>query len=240
MHGFSLSVESNLCAKCKRPEIDHTEHATCEACEYVGKCELYSSRPDQLILLCPTCINKEEKARMSPEQQQARVNKTIEDSKKQDMSVQLRSDIFNAQTTSIIELKTAIDGDSSIENKHFKLAEVLTDRLNHFKKVIFELNEEMVGKSNEQRAIQVYLNDLSNKLRVEEREKIKLADISYQPNPAKISKPRGVTVRKYDKTEIRKFALQAGVPESVLQMVCVAKNMTPEQAFNQLKKAMGQ
>lgn len=237
MHGFVLS-ESNKCAKCKRPEVDHTEHATCEACDYVGKCELCptAANSNVIMLLCPSCIRKEVQTRTSPNE----VNKVIEDSKRQDTSIQLRSDIFNAQTTSIIELKQAIDSDSTIENKHFTLASVLTDRLNHFKKVIFELNQEMVDRSNEQRAIQVYLNDLSNKLRVEEREKIKLADISYQPNPIKISKPRASgPSKKFDKTEIRKYALEVGVPESVLQMVCVAKNLTPEQAKDSLKKAMG-
>lgn len=253
MHKFVLSISPDsskpVCMKCHRPELDHTDKASCEACDYVGACELYSSEPNKVMLLCPSCIEKEEAHRMSPEQQQKRVQAIVANSKTIDSGIQLRTDIFNAQTTSIMELKAAIDADDSITNKHFHLAEVLTDRLNGFKKAVFELNEQMVNKVSEQRAVMTYLNDLANRLKVAEREKIKLADVSYQPNPAKISKPRVASpVKKYDKTEINKHAIalntwaiengHSAIPASVLQMVCIARNMTPEQAANQLKQGM--
>lgn len=274
MHSFVLSIsdsekDSTKCAKCKRSEIDHTDKATCETCPNVGRCELYPlSESNTIALLCPSCIRQHETARMSPEAQEQRVKEMndrskrdsilhssipdaqkaldlIGQSQKIDNSIQTRSDIFNAETVAIVDLKNAIDSDVSVTNKHFKLAEVLTERRNHFKKVIFDLSAEMVEKSNRQQAIQVYLNELSSKLRVEEREKIKLADINYSPLPVKISKPKGVTVKKFDKSELRKWAMKlnewaiehghTGVPESVLQIVCIQKGMTPEQAFNQMK-----
>lgn len=249
MHNFILSIDNgNKCAKqwgtirCNRPEIDHTENATCEACPNVGPCELYSAEVGQQILLCSECIKKEEAVRNSPDVAQKRVNQIIEKSKQIDSTIQIRSDIFNAQTTSIIELKDAINADESIKDKHFHLAQLLTDRLNGFKKAIFEINEELVSKATEQRAVQTYLNELSNKLRIEQREQIKLEDINYQPNPVKISKPRSVTpVRRFDKTELNKYAIKLGLPNgmSVIQTVCIANNMTPEQAYNKLKESMG-
>ena len=253
MHKFLLSISPDsskpVCMKCHRPELDHTDKASCESCDYVGQCELYSSRPGMNMLLCPSCIEKEENVRNSPEQQQLRVQAVVNESKKLDAGIQLRTDIFNAQTTSIMELKAAIDADPKIENKHFHLAQLLTDRMNQMKKAVFELNEQMVNKVSEQRAVMTYLNDLANRLRAKEREEIKLADISYQPNPAKISKPRvSAPVKKYDKTEINKHAIalntwavengHTAIPAAVLQMVCVAKNMTPEQAAAQLKAGM--
>lgn len=236
-HSFILSIlGSDKCAKCNRAEIDHTNLATCEACPNVGDMQMY---PDvNGMLLCNDCIAREESIRLSPESQQARVT-SLNDVIKTDQSIKLRSDIFNAETVSIVAIKDIIDKDESIVNKHFKLAEVITTRLNLFKKAIFEKSEELVELNNKQQAIQSYLNDLANKLRIDEREKIKLQDIEYKPISTKVTKPRtSVTPKKFDKSEIRKYAVLANVPESVLQMVCIAKNMTPEQAMNSLKKAV--
>src|SRR5678809_815075 len=98
MHKFILSISPDaskpVCMKCHRPELDHTDKASCEACDYVGQCELYSSNPNQNMLLCPSCIEKEEKLRMSPEKQQERVQAVITESKKLDNGIQLRTDIF--------------------------------------------------------------------------------------------------------------------------------------------------
>lgn len=238
-HSFTLSVGDNKCAKCHRLEIDHTDFATCETCSFIGNCELFSFVPSMIpMLMCQTCIEKD-KNHMSSENQASRLSQfKLETAKQIDNSIKLRSDIFNAETVSIVELKRLIDDDQSILNKHFHLAQLVTDRMNGYKKAIFEKNEELVELSNKQQSTQVYLNELSNKLRLDEREQLKLKDINYKPNPTKISKPKGQTVRRFDKTEIRKYALLVGVPEAVLQMVCVAKNMTPEQAMHQLKSAM--
>lgn len=243
-HSFIPSpTDSILCSKCKRPELDHTENAICECCPNVGPCEVYLT-----MLMCSSCLTKQKELQAASESQaEARVldyrndsTTRLAEAKAIDLSIQVKSDVFNAETVSIIELKEIIDSNIEIpeEQKNFELAKVLTDRINGFKKAIFELNSEVIDKVTSQRAIQTYLNDLSNKLRSEEREKLKLADINYKPLPQKVSKPRESKVRKFDKTEIRKYALIAGVPESVIQMVCIAKNMTPEMAANTLKGNM--
>lgn len=244
MHTFIPSIGSPTCHKCKRKELDHTDLATCEACPNVGPCELY---PDiSGMLLCHDCIDKEEKILMSPEKQQervdasiARTNELIEKSRAVDFSIKVREDIFNAQTISIQELKTAIDNDSSIENKHFTLANELTERYRHFSKLIFDKQAEIVEESNKQRAVQSYLNQLSNKLRQDERDKLKLHDINYKPSEKPVSKPKTITTaKKYDKTELVKYANETGIPLAALQMLCVSKNMTPQQAAEHMKKIM--
>lgn len=247
-HSFVLTVGSDKCAKCRRPEIDHTDHAVCEACPNIGPCQMY---PDvNGILLCQSCIDREEMIRNSESSQIKRVEEMkadattrMEAAQSVDRSIQMRSDVFNAQTVSIIELKQIIDVDTNIkpEEKHFALAKVLTERLNQFKKAIFEKNEEMVNMVNQQRAVQTYLNDLANKLRKEQREEIHLRDVSFPVAPIKSpTKPRnsGAPTKKFDKTEVRKFAALAGMPDSVIQMTCIAKNITPEQAYKLLTGAV--
>lgn len=244
MHTFIPSIGSPTCHKCKRKEIDHTDMATCEACPNVGPCELY---PDiSGMLLCRDCIDKEEKILMSPENQQKRVDasiaatmKLIEKSRVVDYSLQVREDIFNAQTISIHELKEAIDNNPSIENKHFFLANELNERFQHFRKLIFDKQAEIVEESNKQRAVQSYLNQLSNKLRADEREKLKLQFPDYKPFEKPVGKPKTITTaKKYDKTELVKYANETGIPLAALQMLCVSKNMTPQQAAEHMKKIM--
>jgi len=197
------------------------------------------------MLMCPECLAKQKELQAQSEAQaetrvldyQKDVQQRLEQAKNIDNSIQTKSDIFNAQTVAIVELKKLIDEDLTIEDsqKNFRLASILTDRMNGLKKAIFDLNTEVIDKTNAQNAIQVYINNLSNKLRTDEREKIKLADINYQPNPIKVSKPRAPKVPKFDKVELNRWAQYVGVPASVIQMICVSKNITPEQAAHQLK-----
>ena len=114
----------------------------------------------------------------------------------------------------------------------------------HFQKVIFDANQAVIDATNNQKAIQVYLNNLANTLRAEEREKLKIQDINYQPTkvkPIKTVKP--VTTRKpvkLDKAELNKYAMELGVSLFTLQMVCVSQGITPEQAANKLRKSINE
>lgn len=170
------------------------------------------------------------------------VNTIIAQTRSLDASIQVRTDLFNAATTSIVTLKAAIDTDESIENKPFELALQLKDRFNHFKQVVFEMNQKIVEAGNEQKAIQVYLNQLANTLRVEEREKLKIQDINYKPGTVKIEKPKAVksSARKIDKVELRKYAAELGVSEFTLQMVVVSKGLTVEAAANILRRSINE
>ncbi len=163
-----------------------------------------------------------------------------------DKSVVYRTDLFTAATVSIQAIKEAIDSDNSIENKNYELAKILKERFEHFQQVIFSANEVAIEGANNQKAIQVYLNNLANKLRSEEREKLKLADITYQVAPVgpiksssiKVSKPKP----KFDKADIKKWALALSnelgkpVPEFMLQTVAVSNNCNAEEAANILRK----
>jgi hypothetical protein len=168
------------------------------------------------------------------------INSVLRESAMIDNSIQVRTDLFNAATKAIIELKEAIDNDPNITNKAFTLASTLKDRFEHHKTVVFELNQKLIEEGNRQKAIQVYLNTLSNQLRAEEREKLKIADINYRPAPPKVSKPKTITTHttkktKIDKSALRKAAADLGVSEFTINMLVVSQNLTIEQAVDKLK-----
>lgn len=204
---------------CSHTEKSHGSKAECDFCEYVGV--VTTTRANELA--CPDCRAKIELGTLNPVN-----NATVAVAKEVDARIQVRTDLFNAATVAIIDLKKSIDTDESIVNKPYVLAQTLMERFTHFKQVIFAANETIVDASNNQKAIQVYLNQLANQLRTEEREKLKIADINYQPTSVKpISKPKPIkttgTSKKIDKAEVRKVCAELGIPEMMLQMILVAK-----------------
>jgi hypothetical protein len=246
-HPFTPSISNMLmCAVCKKDGLAHTDHAVCDCCPNIGPVELRYGT----MLMCSSCWLKEQQLQLAnntPAKQAERVdslNAAIEASRAQDASIQVRTDIFNAATVAIAELKAAIDHDPAITNKPFHLASELTTRFNHFTSVIHSKNQEIIDAANQQKAIQVYLNNMANTLRQEEREKLKLSDINYKPAGPKIARtPKAVKVnstKKLDKAEVRKFAAELGIPEYTIQMLCVSKNMTPEQAAGLLRRSINE
>ena len=224
----------------------------CEVCESETTVSFHYGN----MKFCDDCWEKEERASIEHQSlanQQKRIdennakiteNKVIQQSIETDNRIQIRTDLFNAATKSIIDIKQAIDSDETITNKPYRLAEVLTNRFNHYKTVVFELNSKLMEAGNEQRAIQTYLNQLANQLRAEEREKLKIADINYKPNPVKSISPKTISTRttsvkrKIDKKELRAVAAQLGVSEFTLQMVVVSKNISVAEAAELLKKSI--
>lgn len=236
-------IDPLACAACKKSEVDHGNEAHCEACEYIGPCDLFMA-----TLMCPNCIDKEKLAQVEIDRtanervaklESDRIDKVkLEQAHEIDASVKIRTDLFNASTVSIVELKKTIDEDSTIENKQFKLAEELDKRFHHLRTVLFNMDEERLKLASEQRAIQVYLNTLAGQLRQDERDKLKLQDITYQPKTVIIKKPKAPSKKKIDKVELRKYAAELGVSEFTLQMVVVSKGLTVAEAAEQIKASL--
>lgn len=223
----------------------------------IGDCEVCDAKNIVItnhyngMWFCDKCWEKEDKAQkdnMTPEAQQKRVDavenlhKAISEAEKIDSTIEVRTDLFNAATISIVELKATIDADVSITNKPYALAEELMKRFGHFKNVVFELNRQIVEAGNQQKAIQVYLNQLANSLRASEREKLRLADISYKPSAPKVAKPTPIktAAKKLDKVELRKYASELGISEFTLQMIVVQKGLTVEAAANLLRRSINE
>ena len=148
-----------------------------------------------------------------------------------DTSIRTPIDFFNARMTSIQVLKKEIDEDLSIENKQYYLADFLIRRFRHLKEVLYPQKKlELENVAAEQRAIQVYLQNLADTLRIEEREKLRIADLSYKPTPPRVIKPPQIKRSKIDKVELKRLAGELGVAEYNLQMVAISKGVSINEA----------
>lgn len=238
----------NKCAICSHTQNTHGE---CECCNSSDTLIKFKG-----MMMCQDCYHKEinltrqseseSDTRLAAERERAnqviQINEVLKKSEDIDKSITIRTDIFNAETVAINKLKEAIDADPAIENKPYKLAQVILARFANTKNVVFELNQKMVEVGNQQKAIQVYLNTMANTLRAEEREALKIADINYKPNPVKLTsgsdKTKSVKTRSskvLDKDELAKYAKKLGISSSSIQMIVVSKGITIEQAAKLIK-----
>lgn len=212
----------------------------CESCD--AKAVRIRPLHNRNMWFCDSCYEKEIQAQVDSVKQRAAEfsPKPAIEVPKLDSAVQVRTDLFNAATQAITDMKSAIDADDTISNKPYALAEQLLARFTHFKQVVFELQQKIVEAGTEQKAIQVYLNQLANSLRAEEREKLRIQDINYKPAPPKVSKPATVKAapKKLDKAELRKYAAELGVSEFTLQMVVVQKGCSVAEAAAQIRNSI--
>lgn len=203
-------------------------------CDYCESTDSIRKIGDSLV--CPECIKKGAHVPNVPAP--IAIGEVLKVSREIDNSVKVNTDIFNAATVSIVELKKAIDEDESITNKPYALAVELQTRFNKHKEVIFGLNQQIVEETNRQKAIQIYLNNLANQLRQDEREKLRLQDINYQPRTLKMPvSPKTIKMskKKLDTKELKARATELGIPEFTLRMICIQKNLSVEDGYKLFK-----
>ncbi len=226
--------------------------------KHIGDCEVCEKKDVEVIVkygnmkFCDDCWALEAEAvKVNQANAQQRVddsralqNSALEASRAIDANIQIRTDLFNAATVSIMDLKKTIDEDASITNKPYALASELMTRFEHFKQVVFELNQQLVDAGNNQKAIQIYLNNMANTLRAEEREKLKIQDLSYQPKPVKQPTVRKLSTTsttkkvKIDKAELAKYVKEIGVSEFMFIQIVNTKQCTVAEAAEIIKKSI--
>jgi Zn ribbon nucleic-acid-binding protein len=251
----------------------HTDFAECEACNKTGSVEIYSVA-DIKMALCVECTEKE-KNHQSPEKQQERLNAEkervrilessrvvnqpvlsptaiIDKARAIDYTVQVKSDVFNAETLSLQEVWQGIQSDSNIPQteKQFAYAKYTQERIEHLQRAIFEEMQSVNEKQNRIRVLQSELNQIVARLREEERARLRALTPEYKPRNLekplrpKTEKPVTVPKKKFDKKELLEVTakLQAeGLPVQwhMLQQTCVARNMTPNEAADVMRKVLG-
>lgn len=179
-HSFLASaLDSAKCQKCARDEKAHGKEAQCEACPNIGECEIFNN-----ILMCRSCLQKEYD--LARAQVELKNEVIIERAKEIDDKVQTKYDFFNAETVAIEDLRKAIDADEKIINKPFELARLVKERYLKHRVALFEITEKQFELIERRKAEQIYLNGLANKLRAEERETLKIQDVTYTPEPIKV------------------------------------------------------
>lgn len=158
-----------------------------------------------------------------------------------DARIKINTDIFNAETVAIADIKKVIDEDDTITNKHFRLAQAIETRYKAFAKVVHDRTEEILELETKQRALQTYFNTLGKELREHERAQLRLKDLQYKPKePTKILKPKKekLAVKTYDIAEIRAAAEKYGVMANMVQIFCIQRKVTPEEAAVLVKQVM--
>lgn len=234
-HSFiSSQLNSELCATCKRREIDHGNLATCESCDNVETCELVHD-----ILMCSACQSRQQEIDKELEERES--NPFILKKDDLDITIRTRAEFFNSRMVSINELATAIDNDPTIENKQFELSARVRNRLEKLRNVIYpERKTELEATVNEYRALMEYLSELAKKLTAEERAKLKLQDANYVPVHVKTEPIRKIKTKKWDKAELKKYAEELKVPEYTLQAMVIAQNKTVAEVAQSLRELYSQ
>ena len=174
----------------------------------------------------------------------------INEARKIDESLHLSSDIFTAKTIAINDIREAIWKDDSIKSdgKFFELVRVCKERVSHFQSVIFDLDKKKIEAYSEQKAWHIYMNQYAIHLRTEEREALRIADITYDVKVPKTITPKAVKLNKtkISETEIREalkeLYKELGAPESAVMssanfrsMFLVSKNLTVEEGIKRLR-----
>lgn len=240
-HPFSPSgLDPKLCSTCKRGAVDHTDRATCEVCGVSGVEMILTSNN---ILMCIDCDIKD----VRPRTEEEVTNRAIQVRHRFaeiDAQIKISTDLFNAKTVQIHELRKAIDSDPSIpaSDKYFVLAKALDSRYEKLNDLVNNRRQEIFEAENEQRAIQTYYNELGKKLRAEEREKLRLKDATYVPKePVKVVKPKTITTKKIDVNEIRTACVREGIPQlvPVVATVLTGRKCTVAEAIEIVKNTMG-
>lgn len=201
----------------------------CECCDSVGVDVTFQHGN---MWMCASCIEKEMTA-----------TQLLADSKVIDQSITVKADIYNASTVAAIELRGAIEADSSIpqDQKEYAYAKACMERFQHTQKVIFEKRQELLKNENELRMWQVNVQTTAGKLRSEFREQFKMLDVSYQPVTPKTTKPKAVkTSKTFAKEAVNDAAKKYKVPASAIQMMVISRNgMSPDAAGKELAEKLG-
>jgi hypothetical protein len=235
-------TDQSICGRCQFPVLKHGTEAECDACNNKGVLQICNK-----MALCRECVAKEIENSLPSVPVSQLVpsnplnNAVLQMSKDIDNSIRVSSDLFNANTTPILELKKAIDEDTTIpaDKKTYVLAERLLERFNTHKRAIFDMQESIVKEHSNQRAIQQYLNNLASSLQTEERERLKLADINYKPEvvkevKVKVTKPKA---QKFTNAEVKAACAQFNVDEFMVRMTMTAQQCSLLEAVHRVVTA---
>ncbi len=227
LHVYRLNQLSGKCAECNRAEVDHTDKAQCEACTYVGPCEILNG-----MLLCPSCYKHD----VDLATIQSDVPANGKDLRIHQLQIKLEKEVpvdrrsyFVKRLTAIVDIEQELK-DIDESNAREQLAVVVEQHLVNLRAVLKAKHEEIRELQGAAIADQKYLNQIVPLLRAEEREKFKEYDITYKPNAvvapsAQPSKPRmsatdkayesmakmlGVTVEAYKASLVKSLANTTG------------------------------
>jgi uncharacterized protein (UPF0335 family) len=219
----------------KAPEVIKGD---CEACE----------KTDQVLTvsygmkLCPSCLSLQTAATESA------VNNVISDVKTSLEPIQLKTDIHNAETPALMDIRTRIEQDNSIpaELKEVAFCNACIAQMQHFQKIAFDAREAANKADESARVWQLQVQTTISQLRGDLRETYKGLNINYSPTPVKSVKkaakektPKTRASAKFNVKELYAAAEKYGVDANATRSIMVARNLSADDAAKELAKLLG-
>lgn len=209
------------------PQKKNVKLGDCESCDQTNiEITLHYN-----IWMCDACWQKE--LAVVPTTKLNEVNLIIEKAKQIDNSIQIKSDIWNAETVAAKELYAAVQQDENIpqDQKDYAYTKLSAERVQKFQKVVFDQRQELLENENKLRMWQVNTQEAAGKLRTELREQFKQFDVNYQPVTPKTVKPTKTPSPKTASVKASKVAAaKYGVDVVGVQLIAQAKNISPDDA----------
>jgi len=233
-------------------EYREDESPICVVCghgERIHKCEVCENRSPKVMfltmLMCQECYQEQKAAQEENESgaEQRVIESREEFKRKQAIDVQkilqetieYKSDYFNANIPSILELRDSINPTLDAQTKHEEYTKLLIEQVGHLKHVLLEMDDVRMKVSTRLKNMQTEINSSANELRAEVRAKLQIENINYHPVAPKVAKtpkaPKvgGTTVRVNTK-EIDAAAAKYGVPAQTITMLVKFRGLTIDQA----------
>jgi len=265
------------CIECGYTEDKHGDNAECDCCEKRGNLIIYGNGT-KMMLLTRECMEREKtllereviesdtrrvEDYQSPEKQAARLeaykaiinpyDKLIGEARKIDEQLHLDSDIFTAKTIPVEEVRKAIWANPDIpqDKKFFEFVAYAKQHIKLLGIAIFDLDKQKIDKYSEQKAWHVAMNDYANKLRVEEKQQLKIDDNTYDIKMPKPVTPKAIKTKLStvsDKKALRDATAELnrelvgtgkeGIAEFTVTMLMTSKNWDLEKTMNFLRKTL--
>lgn len=218
------------------PKLNESrKDSDCDCCELTGTVTYYTPRGD--MWQCQGCKDKDAALETRQIQSQA----LLSDIKKMDDSVHMKADIFTAKTIAAIELRGAIEADSSIPDadKDFVYASRMRDRILHLKQVIENDRKALIEKQNEVSMWQVNAQEVVARLSAQHRAHFKEMDLNYHPptvtkekvvkasKGTSVAKPKKVTYTSVQRAEA---AIKWNLPLNLIQLTAELRGVSPDEA----------
>ena len=219
------------------PKLNESrKESDCDCCELTGIVTYYTPRGD--MWQCQGCKDKD----AALEARQIQSQMLLTDIKKMDDSVHMKADIFTAKTVAAIELRGAIEADSTIADadKDFVYASRMRDRILHLKQVIEAKRASLIEDQNEVGMWQVNAQEVVAKLSAQHRAHFKEMDLNYHPptvtkekvvktakSGPSVPKPKKVTYTSVQRAEA---AIKWNLPLNLIQLTAELRGVSPDEA----------
>lgn len=211
------------------------EKGDCDCCTNSINVVLYELHS---MKMCASCYQDDADATAKA----VEANAMIQQSRTIDSTIEIKLDVFKAETVAAQDVMNAILSDDSIpaKDKNYAMAAESLRRFQHLQSVIFEerkaFHEKMQAKENQMRAWQVQIHTFAAKVEDSRKEQFRNYDISYTPTkPKTVKSPsvpsvKGPEKKKFNRVQLFDAANKYGLPFAAVQMTAEANNLSAEDA----------